>query len=55
MKSRMIVITFKIPRDLLEQLERYRLVTGETRSAVIRRAIEYYLNSLRGRRSVSVK
>jgi len=42
-KERMIVITFKMPRYLLEAIERYRLRTGESRSQIIRKAIIEFL------------
>ena len=42
-RERMVVITFKIPRYLLEAIDKYRLRTGESRSNIIRRAITEFL------------
>ncbi|HIQ03572.1 MAG TPA: ribbon-helix-helix protein, CopG family [Desulfurococcales archaeon] len=41
----MKVITFKIEEDLLARIDEYASSKGETRSEVIRRAIEMFLNS----------
>jgi len=50
--EKLVVITFKIPKSLLERVERYRLKTGESRSHIIRQAIEEFLSK---RESGSVK
>ena len=39
----MKVVTFKIEEDLLEKLDEYAELTGESRSEVIRRALELLL------------
>lgn len=39
----MRVVTFKIEEDLLERLDEYAELTGESRSEVIRRALELLL------------
>jgi len=39
----MKVVTFKIEEDLLERLDEYAELTGESRSEVIRRALEMLL------------
>ncbi len=41
----MRVVTFKLPDDLLEELDRYALSAGVSRSEVIRDAIMVYLRS----------
>jgi len=38
-----VIVTFKLPYKLLEELDRYAIVYGVTRSEVIRRAILEYL------------
>ncbi len=42
---RMKVITFKIEEDLLARIDEYAISRGETRSEVIRKALESFLNS----------
>ena len=40
----MRIITFKLPEDLLEELDRYASAHGRSRSDVIREAIKSYIN-----------
>jgi len=42
--TRMRVVTFKIDEDLLRKLDDYASIMGETRSEVIRKAIEDYIS-----------
>lgn len=49
---RMKVITFKIEEELLAKIDKYASSKGETRSEVIRRAIEMFLNSNGGSKKV---
>lgn len=39
----MRIVTFKIEEDLLEELDRYASMTGESRSEVIRKALRYLI------------
>ena len=39
----MRVVTFKVEEDLLERLDDFARLKGETRSEIIRQAIELYL------------
>ena len=43
MSDGMVIITFKLPYRLLEELDRYAIVEGLSRSEVIRRAVVEYL------------
>ena len=45
MYRRMKVVTFKIEEDLLARVDEYATSRGETRSEVIRKALEMFLNS----------
>jgi metal-responsive CopG/Arc/MetJ family transcriptional regulator len=45
MESNVAKIAVSLPADLLEQVEEYRIATGETRSHVIREAVAQYLRA----------
>ncbi|MBI2917660.1 MAG: ribbon-helix-helix protein, CopG family [Chloroflexi bacterium] len=45
-------ITFSLPRDLLDSIERERAAGGETRSQFLRRAIEAFFRRQREREEI---
>ena len=46
MGSNLRVVTVKIPQSLLDQLDRLAITLKESRSELIRRALEMYVNTM---------